>query len=165
MGSVCVCVFICYCIICFSVLFMKVRQCAICFRVLAAVDPRSYSSTGWGLRRITFVDCGKVSFSNPVRQSLFTFADCLDGGKSKARAAAEAMRLIFPGALTEAVELAIPMPGHSVAAKLVPQVMEDARQLDQLIEDHDVVFLLMDTRESRWLPTVMANAKGAVGGR
>ena len=118
------------------------------------------SRLGWGLRHITFLDCGKVSFSNPVRQSLFTFADCLDGGKSKSRAAADAMRLIFPGAMTEAVDLAIPMPGHSVAPKLVDQTMEDVRKLDQLIEDHDVVFLLMDTRESRWLPTVMANAKG-----
>ena len=29
----------------------------------------------------------KVAFSNPVRQSLFEFADCLDGGKPKATAA------------------------------------------------------------------------------
>jgi len=27
---------------------------------------------GWGVRRMTFVDSGKVSLSNPVRQSLFT---------------------------------------------------------------------------------------------
>ena len=109
---------------------------------------------------MTFLDCGKVSFSNPVRQSLFTFADCLDGGKSKSQAAADAMRLIFPGVQTEAVDLAIPMPGHSVSDKMVPQVMNDVRKLDQLVTDHDAIFLLMDTRESRWLPTVMANAKG-----
>ena len=40
---------------------------------------------GWGVRRVTFVDNGTVSFSNPVRQSLFSFEDCLDGGKHKAR--------------------------------------------------------------------------------
>ena len=109
---------------------------------------------------MTFLDCGKVSFSNPVRQSLFTFADCLDGGKSKSAAAADAMRLIFPGAQTEAVDLAIPMPGHSVSAKMAQRVMDDVRKLDELVNSHDAIFLLMDTRESRWLPTVMANAKG-----
>jgi len=36
---------------------------------------------GWGVRHITLLDSGKVSFSNPVRQSLFEFADCLDGGR------------------------------------------------------------------------------------
>ena len=39
---------------------------------------------GWGVRRVTFLDNGAVSFSNPVRQSLFSFEDCLDGGKHKA---------------------------------------------------------------------------------
>lgn len=115
---------------------------------------------GWGFRHLTFLDCGKVSFSNPVRQSLFTFADCLDGGKSKSAAAKDATKLIFPGVEAESVDLAIPMPGHSVSEKMAEQVMEDVRKLDRLVSDHDAIFLLMDTRESRWLPTVMANAKG-----
>ena len=109
---------------------------------------------------MTFLDCGKVSFSNPVRQSLFTFADCLDGGKSKSAAAKDATKLIFPGVAAESVDLAIPMPGHSVSEKMAKQVMDDVRKLDRLVSDHDAIFLLMDTRESRWLPTVMANAKG-----
>lgn len=29
----------------------------------------------WGFRNVTFVDYGKVSYSNPVRQCLFTFED------------------------------------------------------------------------------------------
>ena len=40
---------------------------------------------GWGVRHITFVDNGRVSYSNPVRQSLFSFEDCLDGGAPKVR--------------------------------------------------------------------------------
>lgn len=53
---------------------------------------------GWGYKHITLVDSGHVAFSNPVRQSLFEFSDCLDGGRPKALAAAERLRAIFPGA-------------------------------------------------------------------
>ena len=38
---------------------------------------------GWGVKNITFVDYGKVSYSNPVRQSLFNFEDSVKGGKPK----------------------------------------------------------------------------------
>lgn len=51
---------------------------------------------GWGVRHLTLVDNGKVSYSNPVRQNLFTFKDCQNGGRHKAVAAAEALREIFP---------------------------------------------------------------------
>ena len=53
---------------------------------------------GWGVRKLTFLDSSRVAFSNPVRQSLFEFQDCLEGGKPKAAAAAEAVRRIFPSA-------------------------------------------------------------------
>ena len=36
---------------------------------------------------------------------------------------------------------------------------DDVKQLEQLIKEHDCIFLLMDTRESRWLPTVIAAAQ------
>ncbi|KAG5636737.1 hypothetical protein H0H81_006995 [Sphagnurus paluster] len=52
---------------------------------------------GWGVRTITFVDSGRVSFSNPVRQPLFEFEDCLDGGKPKAECAADRLKKIYPG--------------------------------------------------------------------
>jgi len=52
---------------------------------------------GWGVRNITFVDSARVSYSNPVRQPLFDFEDCLDGGKPKAQCAADRLKKIFPG--------------------------------------------------------------------
>ncbi|KAL8594890.1 hypothetical protein ACOMHN_038453 [Nucella lapillus] len=112
----------------------------------------------WGVRHITFVDNSRVSYSNPVRQCLFTFEDCLDGGRPKAQAAADALKKIFPGVVSSGVSLSIPMPGHSVSAGEEKQVAEDVRQLERLVEQHDAVFLLMDTRESRWLPSVVAAA-------
>ena len=47
----------------------------------------------WGVRKITFVDQGKVAYSNPPRQWLFDFDDCLDGGAQ------------FPRAFTDRAEL------------------------------------------------------------
>lgn len=35
------------------------------------------------------------------------------------------------------------------------KVLEDIAKLEELISSNDVVFLLMDTRESRWLPTLI----------
>lgn len=74
---------------------------------------------GWGVRTITLVDNGRVSYSNPVRQSLFQFEDCVKGGKPKAEAAAEAMKKIFPGVNAKGLSLSIPMPGHAVPDHLL----------------------------------------------
>ena len=76
---------------------------------------------GWGVRRITLVDCGRVSYSNPARQSLYDFADCLDGGAPKAPAAAAALRRVFPGVHSRGLELAVPMPGHPLPASELAQ--------------------------------------------
>lgn len=114
---------------------------------------------GWGVRHVTFLDSGKVSYSNPVRQSLFEFADCLEGGKPKAAAAAEMLTRIFPGVTSRGVRMSIPMPGHPVSEDDANAVLADVAALDSLVEEHDVVYLLTDTRESRWLPTLMCAAK------
>lgn len=55
------------------------------------------------------------------------------------------------------------MPGHPVAANLVEQVRSQVDQLEQLITEHDVVYLLMDSRESRWLPTMLGAKHRKVG--
>ncbi len=57
----------------------------------------------------------QVSYSNPVRQSLFGFADCLNGGSPKATCAADKLKLIYPDVTSCGVQLTIPMPGHGVS--------------------------------------------------
>eukprot|EP00041_Stephanoeca_diplocostata_P021978 m.520735 g.520735 ORF g.520735 m.520735 type:complete len:246 (+) comp21954_c0_seq6:1689-2426(+) len=113
---------------------------------------------GWGVETITLVDNGTVSYSNPVRQTLFTFEDSA-AAKPKAEAAAFRLKQIFPGVNASGVSLSIPMPGHPVSGVSLDEAVQNAAKIEQLITDHDAVFLLMDTRESRWLPTVICAAQ------
>ncbi|KAG9949534.1 ubiquitin-like modifier-activating enzyme atg-7, partial [Aureobasidium melanogenum] len=115
---------------------------------------------GWGVRNITFVDNGRVSFSNPVRQPLFDFDDCLKGGSPKAETAAKALKRIYPGVNAASHSLSVPMAGHPIMDD--KKVKAEFDQLHKLIADHDAIFILMDTRESRWLPTVMGKAAGKI---
>lgn len=120
---------------------------------------------GWGVRDITFVDNGRVSYSNPVRQPLFTFTDCFSDshqGAWKAIRASEALKEIFPGVNSAGYNLEVPMIGHPVSGSSEPQAHKNFDQLVLLIENHDAVFLLMDSRESRWLPTVLGIAMNKV---
>lgn len=95
---------------------------------------------------------------NPVRQPLFTFADCLNGGKPKALQAAEALKTIYPGVDSEGHVLSVPMLGHAVMDEA--KTRADFAKLQELVDSHDAIFLLMDSRESRWLPTVMGKCAG-----
>jgi ubiquitin-like modifier-activating enzyme ATG7 len=115
---------------------------------------------GWGVRKITFIDNATVSFSNPVRQPLFDFKDCLQGGAKKAERAAEALEEIYPGVDATGHVMEVPMLGHPMTD--VPKTKTHFEKLQQLISEHDVIFLLMDTRESRWLPTLMGKAAGKI---
>ncbi|KAF2305283.1 hypothetical protein GH714_003465 [Hevea brasiliensis] len=113
----------------------------------------------WGVRKITLLDNGRVAMSNPLRQSLYTLDNCLNGGDFKAMAAVKSLKQIFPAVEAEGVVMAIPMPGHPVSSQEEESVLEDCRHLHELVESHDAVFLLTDTRESRWLPALLcANA-------
>ena len=113
---------------------------------------------GWGVRKITFVDYGAVSFSNPVRQPLFKFDDCMNGGTPKATRAAESLKEIYPGVDSAGHVLAVPMLGHAITEK----TQQDFDTLRALIDEHDAIFLLLDSREARWLPTVMGKAAGKI---
>lgn len=115
---------------------------------------------GWGVRKITFIDNATVSFSNPVRQPLFDFKDCLQGGARKAERAAEALEEIYPGVESEGHVMEVPMAGHPITDGA--QTKRDFDKLKKLIDEHDAIFLLLDSRESRWLPTVMGKAAGKI---
>ncbi len=112
------------------------------------------------MRKITFVDNGSVSFSNPVRQPLFDFKDCLGGGAEKAVRAAESLKEIYPGVDSNGYKMSVPMAGHPIIDE--GTVKSEFETLQQLVDEHDAIFLLMDTRESRWLPTVMGKAAGKI---
>lgn len=72
--------------------------------------------------------------------------------------------IIRPIQNAEGFNMSIPMPGHPVnfSELTMAQARQDVEQLEKLISEHDVVFLLMDTRESRWLPTVIAASQRKV---
>ncbi|TKA30446.1 hypothetical protein B0A50_02673 [Salinomyces thailandicus] len=117
---------------------------------------------GWGVRKITFVDNARVSYSNPVRQPLYDFKDCEDGGARKAERAADVLSEIYPGVDANGVHLSVPMAGHAIRNEDEDRVRKDFDRLRNLIENHDATFLLMDSRESRWLPTVMGKSAGKI---
>ena len=91
---------------------------------------------------------------------MFNFEDCLAGGAKKAPRAAAALKEIYPGVDSAGYVLSVPMAGHPILDEKT--VKAEYETLQALIEEHDAVFLLMDTRESRWLPTVMGKAAGKI---
>jgi ubiquitin-like modifier-activating enzyme ATG7 len=115
---------------------------------------------GWGVRKFTLIDYGRVSFSNPPRQPLFCFEDCLNGGRRKSEAAAGELRRVCPDVEVAFDDFEIPMPGHHTGPGQLAAMRTAIERVDGLVQAHDVTFLLTDTRESRWLPTVVGAARG-----
>lgn len=115
----------------------------------------------WGVTDITLVDYGNVAFSNPVRQSLFTHDDAVKH-KPKATTAAERLKQILPSVNATGHILQVPMPGHSVPESMREKTIESLELITSLIQSHDVLFLITDSRESRWLPTLLGAFYGKV---
>ena len=113
----------------------------------------------WGVYHITFVDSGKVSYSNPARQWLFTLEDAASSAP-KAATAASRLKQILPSEKISGIDLSVPLPGHPGD---LSHVTDSFSQLSQLVEDHDVIFMLTDSRESRWLPSLLALANSKIG--
>jgi hypothetical protein len=124
---------------------------------------------GWGVGAITLVDNGVVSYSNPSRQCLFDFEDARQK-RHKAIAAADSLKRACPSMKAVGVVLSLPMPGHpyldydpslppaTTDGSLASAVQDPTTVLSDLLEKHDIVFSLLDSREGRWLPTVMCAA-------
>ena len=89
----------------------------------------------WGVESLHLVDNSHVAFSNPIRQSLYTFQDCLHGGAAKAEAAVRALQCICPSAHVQSSVLTIPMPGH-------PPVAGEEAQMQQACACHTYAVLL-----------------------
>ncbi|XP_070522015.1 uncharacterized protein Atg7 isoform X2 [Cardiocondyla obscurior] len=116
---------------------------------------------GWGINNMTLVDSSTVSHSNTVRQSLYTHEDAMHR-RYKAHAAKDALLRIRPSMNVEGVVLHIPMPGHVVGQSMMETTREAVNKLQELVNSHDVVFLLLDSREARWLPTLMCAATNKI---
>jgi ubiquitin-like modifier-activating enzyme ATG7 len=84
----------------------------------------------------------------------------LQGGAKKAERAAEALGEIYPGVDATGHVMEVPMLGHPMTDS--EKTKAHFEKLKKLVDEHDAIFLLMDTRESRWLPTVMGKASGKI---
>uniref|UniRef100_A0A0D9YBP4 Ubiquitin-like modifier-activating enzyme ATG7 n=1 Tax=Oryza glumipatula TaxID=40148 RepID=A0A0D9YBP4_9ORYZ len=105
-----------------------------------------------GVRTLTVVDSGRVVVSNLARQSLYTSDD---RDSPKASAILGRLKERCPSVDAKGIKMEIPMPGHPVSPNEAVSVLEDCKRLQELVSSHDAVFLLTDTRESRWLPTLL----------
>ncbi|XP_044976352.1 ubiquitin-like modifier-activating enzyme atg7 isoform X2 [Hordeum vulgare subsp. vulgare] len=106
----------------------------------------------YGVRNLTIVDSGCVVVSNLARQSLYTN---IDRKTPKAIAILEHLKERCSSVEAEGIQMEIPMPGHPVSSKEAAGVLKACERLQELVATHDAVFLLTDTRESRWLPTLL----------
>ncbi|CAL4955799.1 unnamed protein product [Urochloa decumbens] len=112
-----------------------------------------------GVRKLTVVDSGHVVVSNLARQSLYTSDD---RGAPKATAILRHLVERCPSVDAQGIQMEIPMPGHPVSPSEAAGVVQDCKQLKELVASHDAIFLLTDTRESRWLPTVLCASENKI---
>jgi ubiquitin-like modifier-activating enzyme ATG7 len=115
----------------------------------------------WGFSNISFIDSGHVNYSNPVRQSLFTYSDASQN-KFKSRAASERLFEILPSIVSKGHVLEIPMPGHPINDSSKQKTLEVVDSIVEMIKESDVLFLVTDSRESRWLPTLLGSYFGKI---
>lgn len=113
----------------------------------------------YGVRKLTVVDSGRVVVSNLARQSLYTSDD---RGAPKATAILRHLVERCPSVDAQGIQMEIPMPGHPVSPSEADGVLQDCERLKELVASHDAIFLLTDTRESRWLPTLLCTNENKI---
>lgn len=109
---------------------------------------------GWGITHLTIVDSGVVSPSNLTRQCLYSWNDCsLHQGQSRFKAvvAAQTLKTINPAIDSQGIVFSIPMVNHEEE-----DVRERILQLCEWIDESDVIFLMTDLIDSKWLPAVLS---------
>ncbi len=71
-------------------------------------------------------------------------------------------KLVWAGMCINKYNILTPTLYILSSAEMLDKVQMDIKSLEDLISSHDVVFLLMDTRESRWLPTLLCASKSKI---
>lgn len=83
---------------------------------------------------------------------------------SKCKLCANSSLKLLPSRVQTCVghNIHIPMPGHTIGDSMKQQTLDSIANIEKLVEEHDVIFLLTDSRESRWLPTMLGAVKDKV---
>ena len=94
-----------------------------------------------------------------MRQSLYRFEDVNKENNYKVLIAAQRLKEIFPSINSKGHLINIPLPGRRlINSDAESYCLKEFEELEKLIENTDIVFLLTDSRESRWIPTLLCSA-------
>ena len=112
---------------------------------------------GWSINSITLIDSGVVRFSHTVKQCPYTYEGAKTWTKEKTGAAVERLREIDPNIVAAGYDLHHPI-GETVRAR----TEQDLDKFVEVVQSHDVVFMLTDSKESRWLSTLLGTFCGKI---
>eukprot|EP00792_Barthelona_sp_PAP020_P003766 TRINITY_DN1632_c0_g1_i1.p1 TRINITY_DN1632_c0_g1~~TRINITY_DN1632_c0_g1_i1.p1 ORF type:complete len:442 (-),score=107.93 TRINITY_DN1632_c0_g1_i1:302-1501(-) len=110
----------------------------------------------WGVENFVVLDNGYVSDTNPIRQNLFTRDQI---GRKKVDCIKESLTSMVNHLCVEKHHMTIPVPG-SVQHLTYDCLLQQIETLNEIISKVDCVFLLTDSIESRWLPSILAKVNG-----
>ncbi|ORM42022.1 putative threonine-tRNA ligase [Babesia sp. Xinjiang] len=106
----------------------------------------------WGVGSFVLIDYARVT--NGTRQCLYNSEDVREQ-TYKAVAACSEIKRIRPDADALPFNMLVPMPGHFVAGT---ELKSSYETLSQIMLACDAVFLSTDSKESRWLPSLIGAA-------